>query len=469
MIRSSDYYLVCLAACLMLPAANAFAALPPPAEPEQVCDITDYGAVGDDETLNTEAFQKAIAACAEAGGGEVLVPAGDFMTGSIVLESNITLKIAEGGRIAGTDSLAAYHYLDPRHGRISTELERGHGRLPQGDGRWHRALILGNDIENVQIVGPGVIDGRDVFDAEGEAGMRGPHTILIGDSRSVTVEGVHVTRSANYAIFFRGCEDVTVRGTKVTGGWDGVHFRAYVGKPDFEKYNRNLRIVDNEFYTGDDAIAGRYAEGLLIEDNFINTSCNGIRIIGPVQDMVVRNSVFQGPGEYPHIAQDRTNMLAGILLQPGAWGASPGAMKNVTITDVRMENVTAPMQIYLKEEDNTADSIHVENLTATGVYRGALSIESWTSQPVGAVSFENVEIDYAYEGTAEERANVKARRPHVGARALPAWGVFAKHVEALTFDNVTMRTAVPDPRPATIFEDVPTLKRHAMNLTSPGN
>lgn len=450
MVRSLGSRLVFLAVGLGLVMTGSLSAEPS----QRMFDVTEYGAVGDGETLNTAAINRAIDACAEAGGGKVLVPAGDFLTGSVVLRSNVTLKIAEGGRLAGTDSLSAYRYLDPENGRLGAKLR-------EEDNRWHRALILGNDIENVKIVGPGVIDGRDVYDPKGEAGMRGPHTVLIGDSRNLTVQGVHVTHSPNYAVFFRGCKNVTVRETKITGGWDAVHFRSYDGRP-----NRDLRITDSEFYTGDDAIAGRYVEGLHIEDNLINSSCNGIRIIGPAQDMVVRNSTFRGPGKYPHRKQNRTNMLAGILLQPGAWDASPGPMTNVTITDVTMENVTAPLQIYLKREDNTADDIRVENLTATGVYRGALSVESWTDQPVGAVHFENVDLQYAYEEAPDERARHKAQKPHVGARPLPAWGVFAKNVEKLTFEDVKMRTTKADPRPATIFRKVGNLKRHDVSFSS---
>src|SRR4051812_38905075 len=53
--------------------------------------ITDFGAVGDGHTLNTDAFSKTIAACSKAGGGRVVVPAGSWLTGPIELKSNINL------------------------------------------------------------------------------------------------------------------------------------------------------------------------------------------------------------------------------------------------------------------------------------------------------------------------------------------------------------------------------------------
>src|SRR6185312_5612314 len=54
-------------------------------------NIKDYGAVGDGQTLNTEAFEKAINACSSAGGGVVLVPPGLWLTGPINLKSNVNL------------------------------------------------------------------------------------------------------------------------------------------------------------------------------------------------------------------------------------------------------------------------------------------------------------------------------------------------------------------------------------------
>lgn len=54
-------------------------------------NIADYGAVGDGETLNTVSIQKAIDACASAGGGSVIIPSGKFKSGTILLKSNVEI------------------------------------------------------------------------------------------------------------------------------------------------------------------------------------------------------------------------------------------------------------------------------------------------------------------------------------------------------------------------------------------
>src|SRR4030042_6133962 len=66
-----------------------------------VFDVRDYGAAGDGETLDTPAIQKAIDACATAGGGQVLLPPGKYLSGTVHLKSNVTLLLEAGARVMG--------------------------------------------------------------------------------------------------------------------------------------------------------------------------------------------------------------------------------------------------------------------------------------------------------------------------------------------------------------------------------
>ena len=70
--------------------------------PARDFSVTDYGAKADG-TACTEAFAKAVAACAAAGGGRVVVPAGTWFTGPIHLKSNVDLHLEEGARLEFTD------------------------------------------------------------------------------------------------------------------------------------------------------------------------------------------------------------------------------------------------------------------------------------------------------------------------------------------------------------------------------
>ena len=398
-------------------------------------DIRDYGAAGDGQTLDTPAIQKAIDACATDGGGRVVMPAGKYLSGTVILKSNVTLFLEGGARLIGTATLDEYRHPIPP------------ASMPEARwGKWHRALILADSVENIAIAGDGVIDGNKVFDATGEEKMRGPHTFVFVNCRGVTVRNVSFVDSANYAIFFMVSDDVSIRNVKFTGGWDGVHFR---GSPDRDC--RNVSIVGCEFYTGDDSIAGRYWDSTLISDCIVNSSCNGIRLIGPAKHLIIHDCLFYGPGVHPHRTSDRHNMLAGINLQPGAWDATKGRLDDVLITDVTMHNVATPFHFSLKS-GNTAGSIVVDRVTATGAYRAAASVESWAEQPFENVTFRDVTISYNGGGKKQKTPEVKT--PGVDARALPAWGFYARNIKDLTFDNVRLRYEKEDLRPVIICDRV---------------
>jgi polygalacturonase len=287
----------------------------------------------------------------------------------------------------------------------------------------------------VSISGPGIIDGNKVFDPVGEEHMRGPHTILFVNCRGFTVRDVEIVDAANYAIFFEVSDDVEIRNTKVVGGWDGVHWR---GGPD--RWCRNVNIDGCQFYTGDDSIAGRYWDHAVVSDCIINSSCNGIRVIGPATHLTINNCLFYGPGLQPHRTSGerrRTNMLSGIILQPGAWDATRGPLDDVLISRVTMKDVASPVTVWTKS-GNTVGRVTIEDLNAIGVYRSALSFESWDESPLTNVVVRDVQLEFTGGGRAEQ-ATQRVTGPGVDSRPLPVWGIYARNVGRLTLEDVRLR------------------------------
>ena len=401
-----------------------------------VFNIREYGAVGNGSMLDTPAINKAIEECAAAGGGQVLLPPGRYLSGTVHLKNHVTLFLEAGATLVGTPDLNQYQH--PAIPEFMPEAKWG---------KWHRALILGDGLEDIAIAGQGVIDGNKVFDPTGEERMRGPHTFVFVNCRNVSVRDVSFADSANYAIFFQISDQVEIRDVKFTGGWDGVHFRGAPNHPC-----RDVSIIGCQLFTGDDSIAGRYWTNTMISDCIVNSSCNGIRLIGPATNLIIHNCLFYGPGVHPHRTSDRHNMLAGINLQPGGWDATEGSLDDVLISDVTMHNVSTPFHFTLKS-GNTAGNIIVNRVTATGVYRAASAIESWADTKFTNVVFRDVTIEYKGGGTLEDaRRTVKS--PGVDARPLPAWGFHARNVQNLQFDNVRLRLEKEDLRPVLICTGV---------------
>jgi len=120
---------------------------PSTAAQNSIYDITEYGAIGDGETLTTRAIQDAIDACAEKGGGTIYFPAGTFLSGTIYLKNNIRLYLEPGAILLGSTNVEDYPLNKTR--------------FPSGSDRYvARALIWGEDLNNLTITGRGTIDGQ---------------------------------------------------------------------------------------------------------------------------------------------------------------------------------------------------------------------------------------------------------------------------------------------------------------------
>jgi len=420
-------------------------------------DVHKWGARGDGQTNDTQSIQHAIDACNKAGGGRVLLPAGRYLSGTLRLRSGVELHLEKDALLVGLKELAAYAGFESEGRR---------------NNRWNRGLIVGDGLREVAITGAGVIDGNKVFDPEGEEKMRGPHTILLAECRDVIVRDITIRDSGNYAFLFYSSSNVRVENATFQGGWDGVHFR---GTP--ESWNRDVRITGCKFFTGDDCIAGHYIEDAVVEDCVINSSCNGVRLIGPARRLTFSRCDLFGPGRFEHRTsrdQHRTNMLAGMILQPSAWSPTPGPMEDVRVSDVTMRNVCCALHVSIRK-GNTGTRLTVERLKAAGVYGPAASVESWADEPFGEVTLRDVDIQYAPGSFVDPRvgADLKVQIPiqapgrGIFGRLLPVWGFYGRNVDSLILDRVCFATAAPEKHPAIRVDDVAKLRLdHVQHLPS---
>jgi hypothetical protein len=417
----------------------------------RIFSVLDYGAIGDGKTLDTAAINQAIAACAKAGGGQVFFPPGRYLSGTVYLTNGLTLFLTAGATLVGTTNLDLYD--QPFVPSFMPEVTNG---------KWHRALIVGSGVKDVTITGGGVIDGNKVFDPEGEEHLRGPHAIAFTDCRRFTIRDITIVDAGNYSIYFQISDDVDVRNVKFTGGYDGVHFR---GAP--ERWCRNVNVVDCLFWTGDDSIAGRYWDNVVISQCIVNSSSNGIRLIGPAIHLIVDHCLFYGPGQHPHRTAGITNLLSGINLQPGTWDKCPGLVDDVLLSYNTIKNASSPLTLWARP-GNPIGRITVCGLEATGTRQSAIALESWSDAPITNIVLRNVNVEFHGGGTAED-AMVQVQPPHYDVRPLPSWGLYARNVEQLTVEDVRMSVAKDDLRPVVVADGVQRLTLDNFRFThSPG-
>ncbi|HEX2190044.1 MAG TPA: glycoside hydrolase family 28 protein [Longimicrobiaceae bacterium] len=320
----------------------------PPVFPASEFPVTGYGAVGDGTTDDTQAFRRAIAACAESGGGRVVVPAGRFLTGPIHLRSNVNLHVAKGATVAFSQDPAAY--------------------LPAVFTRWegvelmnYSPFVYAFEQENVAITGEGTLDGqaqpwwpwkgawkthpewargptqkeaRDRLFRMAEEGVPVERRVFgQGDNlrpqfiqpyrcRNVLIEGVTLVNSPMWEINPVLCENVTVRGVSVVSHGpnnDGCNPESC----------RDVLIEGCLFDTGDDCIAiksGRNADGRRIavpSENIVVRGCRmkdghggvtlGSEISGGVRNVYVEECEMDSPNLDRALRFKNNAMRGGVL------------------------------------------------------------------------------------------------------------------------------------------------------------
>lgn len=428
-------------------AAISFSAFSHPSS--TVYNIQKFGAVANAKTLNTSFINLAIETCQKQGGGTVIVPSGVFITGTIHLRSNVNLYFEKGAVLQGSNDLNAYQSYVPTKNldKLNSSSEDNKSNVNSTtDTNWTKALVLGVDIENVTIYGEGIIDGNHVLNINGEENMRGPHGLIIAESRNISLLDITIIRAANYAFLGYDLENILFHNITINEGWDGIHIRG----------GKNITIRNCKLNTGDDAIAGGFWENMVISNNDLNSSCNGIRVIMPVDGMDISNCKFIGPGKFPHRTSGiwkRTNTESAIILQPGSWGSTPGDVKNIRIHDLEIDNVDNPFMFILNEGNNGKDIV-VERVKATHINKVAASIESWKGGMFENLNFRDISIQYVGKNDTLLNKIVVGQPKYCRLRVLPCWGWMVRNVQNLVLENVNLQYTGEDTRSVFYFDNV---------------
>ena len=406
--------------------------------------ILNFGAVGDGKTDNTVAINQAIEKAASSKHHAIVeVPAGTYITGTIHMKSHVTLRLHSGAVLKGTDDLKAYEPLKPISDLSRYESGRGTVNANSAyDPVWSQSLIQMVGVGDAHITGQGTIDGSHVFNPNGEEHQRGPHTILIADSKFVTLNGIHIKRSSNYAILAYNIEYASFSKLRIDEGWDGIHIRG----------GRNVEIDDCELHTGDDGIAGGYWDHMKIRNCQINSSCNGIRMIQPSTNLLVEHCRFYGPGLYAHRTSGNKNSLAAISLEPGGWGPAPGRLDKIPLRHLDIDQVNSPLSVTLSD-DNRLGRLKISDVNARDITRMALSVKSWGSARSEKVTLKNVTMNFRGIDDPQLPAWFKDQ-PTSKWPVFPSYALYFRNVDRVDMRNVKCDFSGNEYREPIIYDNV---------------
>ncbi len=416
-----------------------------PVQPGGLYDVRHFGAAGDGVTLDTEAIQKAIDACAEAGGGKVYLEGGAFLSGTVRLKSNVTLYVEAGATLLGSTDIADYLDITPE----IIYLYRA---------RFTKSLIYAEGVENITLAGRGVIDGQGAhFPARPGDDKERPYILRFSECKNVRVENLSFQNSARWLSHYLACENVVISGisihSQIRENRDGIDIDSC----------QNVRISDCSIDTGDDAIVlkattDRPCRHVLVTNCVLSSQASALKLgtesNGGFEDIAISNCTIHDTG-YSGIAVE---MVDG------------GSLDRVSISNITMKDVKTPIFVRLGNRARpipglpppgmgSLRNVIIRNVQASGVGQLGCSITGIPGFPVENVTLDNIRIEFQGGGTREDGTREIPERIATYPSAkmfgtLPAYGFYCRHARNLRLHNVDLSFQEDDQRPAIVCDDV---------------
>ena len=446
-------------------------------------DITAYGAKSDTTVLSTQALQQAIDDCSKAGGGRVVVPAGNYKTGTIVLKSDVHLYLEHGATLYGSTDLKDYRPVKSDYVSLRTQTST-------------IQLIYADKVSHVTIDGYGTIDGRGrAFQklSWNDEGITRPHLIRFIQSQDITVRGITLRNSGCWMQHYLACDRVRIE--------------------DIQVYNRNNYNNDALDIDGchdvvvrgllsdsdDDGItlkstSPRLCENVRISDCVLSSHCNAVKL-GTETNGGFRNINISGIVVKP--SADQSSQFFGAPSKMGTSALSleivdGGVMENVSVSNFTVEGTESPIFIRLGNRgrgyqlrepakglsgtgnDDTItelipidhvgriDGVRIHHFQVRNAGPVGCSITGLPGHPVRHVWLSDISIHQQGGVKASDLPAIRDSVVNEKAKAypeatmwgnLPAKGFYLRHTRDVHFDGVEVQTEAPDARPDFVEED----------------
>ncbi len=434
-------------------------------------DVKTYGAIGDGITVNTKIIQKAIDDCHAKGGGTVQIDDGTYVTGTLLLKDSVRLHITENTILLGSSNPLDYTSIDTFID--ATGQERGN------------CLIGAKNAKNISISGKGTIDGNGTAflsdnlkktrkklelteNQTKKFGTNRPFLLRFVNSSQIKIKQIKLRQPAAWTCHFYQSNDIEIDQISIYS-----HAHRNNDGIDLDS-SHDVIISDCTIDTGDDAICFKTTSPKPTYNVQIN-NCRlksdwgtikfGTESMGDMYDISIKNCSI-------------TDTKGGGIKILSVDGAN---IYNIEIDSIKMSKTDMPIFIRLGERLRTyrnakpqqvgsIDAISIKNIEATtrkpsnsriNPPNGML-ITGTPNHSIGNISLENITIQLPGGGlladTDIEVPEAETKYPEFSFfGVLPAYGLYARHINELNLINTTFELIEKDAREALILEDVSTL------------
>ncbi len=431
-------------------------------------NIIDFGAKNDTSFLSTEAFNKAIAKCSENGGGRIVVPAGNYKSGTITLKDNTELYLEPGATIFASSK----HKDFPRQ-------KQPEYRSQKDPGGWY-SLIYAEGATNISVTGKGTIDGQGgkqrgrPYEKGGDRDGR-PRCILFISCKNIKVSDITLINGGIWTQHYLNCDDLLIDGIFVfshcNSNNDGIDIDGC----------RRVKLANSTFDSCDDAICLKSTgpapcEDVVITNCIASSFCNGIKCgtetTGGFKNININNCIVR-PSKHPRKPTKKKPFntgISGIALEI----VDGGTMEGVTVNNILIEGTQSPIYVRLgnrarKHREDAPEppqgqmrNISISNILAYNCGNYSSSVTGIPGAYVDGVTLSNIRAvpeggikEGDYKKSFEDVCECEKWYPESMIWGnLPSCGLFLRHAKNVKINGFAIDPLDVDPRPVVMAEDI---------------
>jgi len=444
-----------------------------------VREVTAFGARGDGKTLDTEAINQAIAAVAAAGGGTVWFPAGNYLSYSIHLQSNVGVYLDHGCTLIAAEG-AGYDAAESNQPWENYQ-DFGHNH-------WHNSLLWGIGVHDVSICGPGQIWGKGLSRGEGpppqaETPGVGNKCIALKNCRNVLLRDFSIFHGGHFGVLATGVDNLTIDNLRIDTNRDGIDIdccrNVHIAHCSINSPWDDAIVLKSSYALGfarptemvtisDCLVAGDYEEGSLLDGTF--------RRFDPARKREAYEEVWrtgrikfgtESNGGFKHVTISNCvfDSCQGLALE----SVDGAVLEDVTITNLTMRNIyDAPIFIRLGSRMRGPSGaavgvirrVLISNVICSNASSAVCSvITGIPGHRIENVRLSNIVIEHKGGGTKQQAgihvAEKEAAYPEPDMFGpMPAHAFYIRHVQGIEIEGLKVTVAIPDERPACVLEDV---------------
>ncbi len=448
-----------------------------------VYNVKDYGAIGDGKHIDSPAINEALAQAAQRGGGTVVLPKGTYLSYSIHLQSNVTLRLEEGAVLKAAAPTATEGY-DEAEPNDSHYQDFGHSH-------WHNSLLWGENLHNVTLEGEGLIDGTGVL-SRGEPRSsyygrpQANKALALKNCQHVTIRGLSFRECGHFALLLTGVDDLLIDGVTADTNRDGFDIdcceRVTIRNCRVNTVNDDAIVLKSSYALGRE----KPTEHVLIENCQVSGYDVGSLLDGTCTTTTEKAPDGDGPtgriklgtesnGGFRHITIRDCDFrhCRGLALET----VDGAGMSDIEVSNLTMDDIcNSPIYIRLGDRMrapegfhfSTVDGIRISHVRVTDAdARYACLIAGVEGHPVRNVSIEDLSVEFRGGLTMDDYREQRgvnpffvpearkdgelgeARYPEPSAHGIqPAWGFSISHAEDILLRDIRLETRRHDERPA---------------------